>query len=125
MFSRMQSAKKIGPRIAESRKRKGYSQTELGTLVGVSQPTVSDWENDRTEPTVDNLRILAVELDVYFEWLSTGRGPRDYQVHGNKEEAHEYRVDRTTRKDEDELLGVYRKLSPARRSALLDFLKKW
>lgn len=115
---------KIGPRIKESRELKRFSQGELARRVGVSQPTISDWENGKTEPTVDNMRSLAVELDVCFEWMATGRGARDY-LPGVQEAQPEYRAQPEVPADEQDLQAIYRKLSPARREALLDFLKRW
>lgn len=56
----------------------GIRQAELARIVGVSQPTVSDWENLVTDPKTENLSILAVELKVNFEWLATGRGEMKY-----------------------------------------------
>lgn len=118
---------KIGHRIKESRERKTLSQSELARRLGVSQPTVSDWENGKTEPSVDNLRTLAVELDVWFEWIVTGRGPRDFtpEVQEIQEAQREYRVARELPADERRLQAVYRRLPPARREALLEFLKHW
>lgn len=115
---------KIGHRIRESRERKALSQAELARRLGVSQPTVSDWENGKTEPSVDNLRTLAIELDVWFEWLVTGRGPRDFALEA-QESQREYRVERELPPDEQHLQDVYRRLPPARREALLEFLKHW
>ncbi|MCI8627696.1 MAG: helix-turn-helix domain-containing protein [Lachnospiraceae bacterium] len=34
----------MGKRLAELRKRGGFSQEQLGRLVGVSRQTVSKWE---------------------------------------------------------------------------------
>lgn len=115
---------KIGPRIKEARERQGFTQTSLGKRVGVSQPTVSDWESSRTEPTVENLRQLAVELQVYFEWLATGRGPSDF-IPGVNEPATEYRVEAAPREDENNLLGIFRKLTEEKKAALLEFLTRW
>lgn len=115
---------KIGNRIRESREEKTLSQSELARRLGVSQPTVSDWENGKTEPSVDNLRTLAVELDVWFEWIVTGRGPRNFTAEV-QESQREYRVERELPEDERHLQAVYRRLSPARREALLAFLKQW
>lgn len=115
---------KIGHRIRESRERKLLSQDGLARLLGVSQPTISDWENSKTEPTVDNMRTLAVELDVWFEWLVTGRGPQEYSPKV-QEPQQEYRVQAEMPEDERNLQAIYRKLSPARRQALLEFLKQW
>ncbi len=115
---------KIGHRIKDSRERKTLSQSELARRLGVSQPTVSDWENGKTEPSVDNLRTLAIELDVWFEWIATGRGARDFAP-ALQEPRSEYRVERALPADELQLQAVYRKLSPARREALLAFLQQW
>ncbi|MBW7901686.1 MAG: helix-turn-helix transcriptional regulator [Rhodocyclaceae bacterium] len=115
---------KIGLRIKKLREERGYSQGELARRVGVTQPTVSDWENNRTEPTVDNLRLLAVEFDVFFEWLTTGRGQRRF-VPMAGEPVAEYRVERQPPEDETQLLNLFRRLPDARRQALLEFLSRW
>lgn len=115
---------KIGLRIKNLREERGYSQGELARRVGVTQPTVSDWENNKTEPTVDNLRILAVEFDVFFEWLATGRGERRFAPQALEPPA-EYRVEREPRGDEARLLEAFRRLSGTRREALLEFLSHW
>ncbi len=120
MFQRM----KIGHRIKESRALKQISQGELARRLGVTQPSISDWENGKTEPSVDNMRTLAVELEVYFEWLATGRGARNYVAESDGVLA-EFRAPIDLPADEKNLQDIYRKLSPARRDALLEFLKRW
>ena len=37
--------KKIGKFISENRKRKGLTQEQLGNILGVSNKTISRWEN--------------------------------------------------------------------------------
>lgn len=115
---------KIGTRIRSAREAITLNQTDLAKRLGVSQPTVSDWENGRTEPTVDNLRVLAVELEVYFEWLATGRGQREFKA-GVAQGVAEYRVKKEQPADEAALIGIYKKLSVPRRDALLEFLKRF
>lgn len=117
-------AMKIGHRIKESREGKSMSQGELARRLGVSQPSVSDWENGKTEPSVENMRTLAVELDVWFEWLATGRGSQEYapQI---QEPPQEYRAQPEVPADERDLQAIYRRLPPARKEALLEFLKRW
>lgn len=44
--------------------RKGIVQKELASLVGVSQPTVSDWFNNKKDPSGARLEKLAAVLDV-------------------------------------------------------------
>lgn len=46
-------------RIAELRKLNNLSQRELANAVGVSDISVSKWENGKTYPTGENLRKLA------------------------------------------------------------------
>lgn len=50
--------------IRELRKQKGLSQSELAVLCNVHQTAVSQWENGRTSPDNDSLRILAGVLGV-------------------------------------------------------------
>lgn len=50
--------------IRELRKQKGLSQNELASLCNVHQTAVSQWENGRTSPDNDSLRILAGVLGV-------------------------------------------------------------
>lgn len=50
--------------IRELRKQKGLSQSELAALCNVHQTAVSQWENGRTSPDNDSLRILAGVLGV-------------------------------------------------------------
>ena len=115
---------KIGHRIKEAREGKRISQGELARRLGVSQPSISDWENGKTEPSVENMRALAVELEVWFEWLATGRGAQAYapQV---QEAVPEYRVQPVQPDDERDLQAIYRRLPPTRKAALLEFLKHW
>ncbi len=115
---------RIGHRIKASRESKNISQGELARRLGVSQPSVSDWENGKSEPSVDNLRALAVELDVWFEWLTTGRGSRAYSPQV-QQVPQEYRVQPDPPDDERDLQAIYRRLEPGRKAALLDFLKRW
>ncbi len=50
--------------IKDLRKQKGLSQSELAALCNVHQTAVSQWENGRTSPDNDSLRILAGVLGV-------------------------------------------------------------
>lgn len=58
-------------RIKELRKMVKMSQVELSRLIGVSQPSLSAWENGTTSPTSDKLpelaRILKCEISDLFD----------------------------------------------------------
>ena len=51
-------------RVKELRQRAGMSQKELAITVGVSCPTISEWEHQKKDPTAERLRNLAEAFDV-------------------------------------------------------------
>ena len=60
---------KIGDKIAKYRKLKGYTQEQLGELVGVSGQAVSKWEHGGVPdtyllPTIS--KVLGVSIDALF-----------------------------------------------------------
>ena len=50
--------------VRELRKKKGIQQKELALSIGVSQPTVSEWESNKTDPSGERLKKLAEYFDV-------------------------------------------------------------
>lgn len=65
---------KLSDKIRILRKARGMSQEEFGYSLseateGVSRQTVSDWENGKFEPKLDNIRDIARVLDVSFDVL--------------------------------------------------------
>ena len=54
------------------------SQSQLAAKVGVRRSAVAQWEQpDGTSPSVDHLVKTAITTGVLFEWLATGRGPKN------------------------------------------------
>ena len=56
--------KKIGRFIAKKRKEKGYTQEQLGNILGVSNKTISRWENGNYMPDLSLLIPLSEALDI-------------------------------------------------------------
>ena len=58
---------KIGDKIAKYRKLKGYTQEQLGELVGVSGQAVSKWERELCYPDIflllDISNLIGVSID--------------------------------------------------------------
>lgn len=54
--------KTLGEKIQEAREKTPMSQRKLGLLLGVSDKTVSSYENNRTKPSVEILSRIAKEL---------------------------------------------------------------
>ena len=66
---------KLSDKIRILRKARGLSQEQLGYSLsrvnedGISRQTVSDWENGKFEPKLENIRDLADVLNVSFDAL--------------------------------------------------------
>ena len=63
---------KIGEKIAAYRKIKGYTQEQLGELVGVSGQAVSKWEAGKCCPDIEILPELATFFGVSIDELLLG-----------------------------------------------------
>ncbi len=64
--------KKIGAFIAKNRKKKGLTQEQLGEKLGVSNKTISRWENGNYMPDLSLLQPLSRELGISLNELLTG-----------------------------------------------------
>lgn len=111
----------FGTRIKLARNAAKISQQQLAELVGCSQPSMSEWERDVSNPSVESLAMMANVLSVSFEWLAVGRGQMQYIPTEASQNVAKYIVSMPP--DQQELLDNYRKLSQAKRQALLAFLK--
>lgn len=58
-------------KIKALRLKAGLSQIELSRIMGVAQPTVSDWESEKISPSSDKLpkltKVLNCTLDDLYE----------------------------------------------------------
>lgn len=65
-------SKKIGAFIALNRKAKGLTQEQLGEKLGVSNKTISRWENGNYMPDLSLLGLLSKELNITLNELLAG-----------------------------------------------------
>ena len=63
---------KIGKFIAALRKEKAMTQEQLGAKLGVTNKTISRWENGNYMPDVEMLSLLSKEFDVSINELISG-----------------------------------------------------
>ena len=63
---------KIGKFIQESRKNKNLTQVELAEKLGVSNRTISKWENGNCLPDYSMFNILCEELNISINELLSG-----------------------------------------------------
>ena len=100
-------------RLLELRTEKGLSQREMAKTLCVSQGTYNNWENGRTQPSVEQWISLA-----HFFGVSV-----DYVI-GNTDEYGTVRFLDTVMGLEKELVKKFRLLTPEAQKALLEFLEK-
>ncbi len=68
--------KALPARLRDLRLEAGLSQLELARRLGISQGAVSNWESGTRQPSLDDLYVLASELDVeVFDLLPRRPGP--------------------------------------------------
>ena len=63
---------KIGKFIAECRKQRKMTQSELGEKLGVTEKSISNWENGRNMPDLSLFKPLCKELDITINDLISG-----------------------------------------------------
>lgn len=63
---------KIGKFISELRKEKGMTQEQLAYKMGVTDKSISRWENGKTMPDYSLLKELCDTLDITINELFTG-----------------------------------------------------
>ena len=63
---------KIGKYIGTLRRREGLTQEALGEKLGVTNKTISRWENGNYLPDIEMLQLLAREFRISLEELLAG-----------------------------------------------------
>lgn len=58
-----------GHRIAEMREKKGWTQEELSTAIGISRASLSHYEKDRRKPNLETLTRLADIFHVSIDYM--------------------------------------------------------
>ena len=59
----------LGQRICELRTASGWSQVDLAKKLGVAKQTVSNWENENIQPSIEMLVRLARLFNVTTDYL--------------------------------------------------------
>jgi transcriptional regulator with XRE-family HTH domain len=66
------AAHSLGSRLKLLRERRNLDQADVAAALGVSRPTLSEWESGKKSPGRENLRGLAVYYRVSTDWLLEG-----------------------------------------------------
>ena len=76
----------LGQRINELRTALRWSQVELAKRLGVAKQTVSNWENENIQPSIEMLVQLAKLFGVTTDYLLGLNGVRQLNVEGLSED---------------------------------------
>lgn len=68
---------KIGKFIASLRKQADLTQEQLGEKLGVTNKTISRWENGNYMPDIEMLQLLAMEFHVNINEILAGERMSD------------------------------------------------
>lgn len=97
----------FGLRLKELRIERGIRQNDLSEKMGVPRYCVANWEQERSEPSLEDLIELASALSVSIGYLLGAEGD-DGQV-----------VPKDLTEDEKKLLSDYRKLNGYQKETVL------
>lgn len=59
----------LGEKLQNLRKKRGFSQEKLATMIAVSRQAVSKWESNETTPDIGNLLQLSKIYNVSLDFL--------------------------------------------------------
>ena len=99
-------------KLLELRTEKGISQRETAKLMQISQGTYNNWENGKTQPSIEQLISLASLFEVSVDYLV-----------GNTDEYGTIKGTNSLSSQERELLKCFRAFNDEEKVALLTILK--
>lgn len=60
---------KLGGKLQALRKGLGYSQKDFAEFLGIPQPSLSAYENEKNSPTIEVLFNIAKKCNISLDWL--------------------------------------------------------
>lgn len=107
-------------KFKEARTKRGLGQKEVAYKLGVTQPTISDWESGRKTPTLDNIKALAKLYGVSLDYLVNETNYTDTPDPLDKEKSP---LDKELEGVDFALYGEARDLTEEEKQDILDFIK--
>lgn len=95
-----------GNMISSLRKQRKMSQSELGERLGIGVSSVSMWEAEKREPSLEHLMAMADMFGVSSDFILYGKSD-----------------DRKFSKDETELVDLYMQLPDNRKAEIKGIIK--
>ena len=95
-----------GDNIMSLRKRQKMSQAELGNTLGIGVSSISMWEAEKREPSLEHLMTMAELFGVSTDYILFGESD-----------------DLNLSKDEIEMVALYSQLSDSRKAEIKGIVK--
>ena len=95
-----------GKMISSLRKQRKMSQSELGERLGIGVSSVSMWEAEKRQPSIENLLMIMDIFDVSADYILSGKVD-----------------DKKLSKDERELVDLYSQLSDKKKAEVKGIIK--
>lgn len=113
----------IAERIIQARKSRGLSQELLAERMHISRGACGHWERGKALPSTDHLQKLAEVLNVRIDWLISGHGNMEYDLHISEPSSSSY-TSNINDADTQEVAERYFRLSKKKRKIILDLLRE-
>ena len=81
-----QHATQLGDNIRAHRRALGMSQEELARACYVSRPSISNWECGKTQPSAEDLALLAAAFDITADELLRDVAPASHRTSADRRE---------------------------------------
>ena len=98
-------------RLYELRTEKKLSQRDMAKILNISQGTFNNWENAKTEPSIEQLKTLSRFFEVSIDYLV-----------GNSDDYGLIKIESKIDAEEIEILRKLDKFNKEARCALLAFI---
>jgi len=124
----LKSPKTVGERLHLWRKSSMLKLLDVKKMIGVSQGSLSDLENNKSLPSAGTLTQLHLKTDLNIGWLLTGKGPVTRNDGKAKmkpiyETAHLIALqDKNLREMVNTLIHIYQEDSKTKKALLKGFL---
>ena len=100
-------------RLYELRMEKKLSQRAIASILNVSQGTYNNWENSRTQPSIEQLIALSALFNVSIDYIV-----------GNSDDLGIVNVENSINTEELSILNSFEKLSEDEKFYLIKFIEK-
>lgn len=99
-------------RLYELRTEKRLSQRDMAKVLNISQGTFNNWENEKTEPSIEQLKTLSRYFEVSIDYLV-----------GNSDDYGLIKIGNKMDTEEKEIIKRIDRLNKDARCALFAFIK--